>query len=665
MEMIEKSFYTLLLETASQNPSRIAFVYKGEETSFETLIRDIDAYAGTLHAAGVKEGDHVALYSFNSPLFMAAFFAIIRLGAVATLVNYSLPEEDVVSLCQNADVTCMIYGETALSAKDSEAVHRIMERLNLPRDCRIDLGKIQAARESVAELPPEPFDVKQFSCIIFTSVTIYVPLAVLLSLYGSINNADSMYKRMGERMKESFLISVPLFHIFGLQMTLIALFHDATAYLPEKFKPDVLVEMIDRYQISAMATVGAVYNALLEAPEFSRKVAPVVHIGFIAGGFSTPVQFMKLETAFDDIRILNAYGQTETSPCISMHSPDTDLEKRVFNVGHALPGVELAILDGAGNQVPDGTVGEIAVRGYLCMNGYYKLPPKKQPFDENGWLHTGDMGLIAGDGSLALVGRLKDIIIKSGENILPVEIEQVLSEHPLVREAKVFGAPHPIWGESVEACVVLAQPCVDDKAVESMDEELRAYVKKELGSFKVPSHFFHYEEFPLNANGKMDVRGLKTDMLNKLKDHIFAEDLRKGIRSVSMTIKSIVNNIGPVTALFSSFASNMKYDPRMVSRISLSVEEMLTERIRNAYVDVGDISITFVLLEGWIRIGFRDHGLPYRIMESKENSLSARIILAEADNYVAIDEKDGGHIYCIDFKYPEGFDVKEFVSRAE
>ena len=204
------------------------------------------------------------------------------------------------------------------------------------------------------------------------------------------------------------------------------------------------------------------------------------------------------------------YGQTEASSVISCSISTDPLERRLSTVGYVLPNIKVRFYNEGKGDVPLGMVGELLVKGPGVMNGYLGLPSEQQPIDSDGWLHTGDLARITEDGLLKLEGRIKDIIVRKGENISPLEIERIMLEEPSIREVKVFGVPHPTWGESVEACVVFEGDVPDE-------EVLKKSLGMRMAHYKIPSNFFSYTAFPLLSNGKLDQRKLKESLLEKMK----------------------------------------------------------------------------------------------------------------------------------------------------
>jgi fatty-acyl-CoA synthase len=338
----------------------------------------------------------------------------------------------------------------------------------------------------------------------------------------------------------------------------------------------------------------------------------------------------------------------------------TDLvEQRAQSVGQAIDGLEIRISDGKGGFLPQGEIGEVVARGSNLMNGYDRLPKDKQPIDEDGWLHTGDLGLLDENGYLYLAGRIKDVIIRGGENISPSEIENALNQMDNIREAKVMGAPHPIYGESVEACITMTD------GGKSFDQEaIKKALRAKIARFKVPSHIFLYDSFPLNVNGKLDQRALHADMLTRLLRLSVDEELAGGVTVFDLVVKNSSYAIVPVTSLVSDLAASIGFSKRRVASVRLAVEEMLTERITDAYSAAGDIRVRIILMPEWLRISFSDSGAEYFIDKRRDTSMSAVIILKAVDNFYT-DYPDGKPVYCMDFLYEQDINIQEFLMKSK
>jgi fatty-acyl-CoA synthase len=261
-----------------------------------------------------------------------------------------------------------------------------------------------------------------------------------------------------------------------------------------------------RFDFDDMLGVTTTYLTLASDESFSPDIAPSLLRCAVAGGFSTKEQLVELESHFKQAKFYNTYGLTEYA-CIAQPSPEDSVDLRFSSLGKAAPGVELRIISRDGEVLPANVPGEVVARGTGLTNGYMGLDPEEQPYDAEGWLHTGDMGYLNEEGYLFLVGRIKEIIIRGGENIAPSEVSAALQKLPNVARAVVMGMPHPIFGESVEAFVTL-----EDPSVPFDEEDAKAALKSMVARFKIPSHIFVRESIPMISIGKPDMRALKDDM---------------------------------------------------------------------------------------------------------------------------------------------------------
>ena len=617
--------------------------------------------AGYLIQRGVQKGDRVILWAINGIDWVVGFFGITMAGGVATLMNYGLNAEDVTGLTRMTGANWALIGGNKVSAVDPKAaaaaviaggvpMTNIMPTPDLLKACMdvsrpFDIGMVKNRTKQI-----KPRDT-QF--IIFTTGTTSLPKAVQLSSASVLSDAAGGFELLKDDITNKACVALPLFHSFGMICTLVLVASGCHTFLVSDIKPQVLVDILDKNQIDLVATVGAIYGMMTALPDFEQKIVGKLKTCIVGGGFTTPTEMMRVENALSGGKLLIGYGQTECSPVISVNVGKDPLERRSVSVGRILPGIEVRIWrDGVG-FLSQGEIGEVVVKGPITMNGYLGLPEEAQPFDKDGWLHTGDLGMIASDGLLQLAGRIKDIIIRSGENISPQDIEKAMMEEDCIREVKVLGAPHPIWGESVEACVVLNGDELDEK-------KIRASLRSRMSSYKIPSHFFVYRSFPLNSNGKLDQRGLKADMLERLRSVYISNALNDGLRILSINVKNKSYTIAPVCDLVQGLAEQIGFRGKRVNRIRVSVEEMLTERIANAYDTNGEIKVEVILMPHWMRIRFTDSGKAYRL-DDKDASISAKIILANVDAYGSslAGEKQVGN--NLDWQYADDFDINEYL----
>ncbi len=644
-------------------PGRLAIVGNGASCTYEDMRKGIRGLEKRLREMGVKQGSRVALWSYNSANWLIAFFAIVRAGGTAVLVNYSMSSADAADLLAMTETGYLLCGDNGETKKNPDAMLTLASLAGIPEDhcldirpAALDLGYV--FREEAEDDAPDNSDEDSTAFIIFTSGTTSRPKAVQISQRALSFDADAFNANIGEYAGRSVCVSVPLFHILGLLMSYAYLCRGATVCLPANYKPETLTREIDAYRISDMAAVGAIYLSLADAEGFDRNVVPNLHLCMIAGGMSTPVQMMRLELQYTNATFINMYGQSEAAP-LTMVRPSDMVEKRAQTVGKAIEGTDIRISDGKGGFLPCGEIGEVVARGINLMNGYDKLPMEKQPIDENGWLHTGDLGYFDEEGYLYLSGRIKDVIIRGGENISPSEIESALNQMDNIREAKVMGAPHPIYGESVEACVTMTD------GGKSFDQEaLKTALRRVIARFKVPSHIFLYDSFPLNVNGKLDQRTLHADMLNRLLRLAVDEELAGGVTVFDVVVRNSDYAIVPVTSMAGELAQAVGFGRRRLMSIRLAVEEMLTERIMDAYSAAGNIRVRITLMPEWLRISFSDDGAEYFIDKRRDTSMSAKIILKAVSNFHT-DYPGGKPVYCMDFLYENEFSIQEFLMKSK
>ena len=664
MNGMDSSSSLLSSRICGDYPGRLAIVGNGGSCTYEDMRRGIPGLAGKLREMGVGKGSRVALWGYNSANWLIAFFAVVRAGGTAVLVNYSMNTADAAELLKMTETGFLLCGDNGETKKNPDAMRELASLAGIPEghymDIRPEALDLSRSFRDAPETPDarDESEADETAVIIFTSGTTSQPKAVQISQKALTFDADAFNGNTGEYAGRSVCVAVPLFHILGLLMSYAYLCRGATVCLPANYKPDTLVREIDAYRISDMAAVGAVYLGLAEAEGFEKNVVPNLHLCMIDGGMSTPVQMMRLELQYANATFINMYGQSEAAP-LTMVRPSDLVEQRAQSVGQAIDGLEVRISDGKGGFLPQGEIGEVVARGSNLMNGYDRLPKDRQPIDEDGWLHTGDLGYMDENGYLYLAGRIKDVIIRGGENISPSEIENALNQMDNIREAKVMGAPHPIYGESVEACVTMTD------GGKSFDQEaIKSALRATIARFKVPSHIFLYDSFPLNVNGKLDQRALHADMLTRLLRLSVDEELAGGVTVFDLVVKNSSYAIVPVTSLVSDLAASIGFSKRRAASMRLAVEEMLTERITDAYSAAGDIRVRITLMPEWLRISFSDNGAEYFIDKRRDTSMSAVIILKAVSDFHT-DYPEGKPVYCMDFLYEQDINIQEFLMKSK
>lgn len=492
---------------------KTAIVYHDKQYTYNQLSKAVDLCASDLYRMGIKPNDKVALWGYNSFNWMVAFLAITKIEATAVLFNYSCTIEDLSKLMSYTDIKFVVYGNNReVKRLGTEPLHQLSSFINVPYYKFYDLESMDFSKRIEEDENPIVFPkylrfAKRSSVMIFTTGTTSTPKAVQLSSFSIINDSINSQVNILGMQEDKMAIAIPLFHSFGLIVAITYLLCGSTIYLFDELKPEIIAKAVLDYHITNMAAVNKIYLGLSQTSIFPQ-IRSIPTMCILGGGFTPAEQIIGLESMFNNARFLIGYGQSETSPIISLMDTNADQTKRATTVGKPIPNCQIKIFDNAGKEKPQGEIGEVVVKGPIVMNGYYNLAFK--PIDIFGWLHTGDLGYYDPQGYLHLAGRIKDIIIKSGENISPSEIEEIIGKYPNIKEVKVVGVPHPESGESVEACLT-----VDDK--DSFDiEKLKQYLKDTIAPFKVPSNFFIFNELPKGDTGKIDSKKLKDMIIPKL-----------------------------------------------------------------------------------------------------------------------------------------------------
>jgi fatty-acyl-CoA synthase len=526
--LVEMTFGKLLETVAEKFPEQTAFAYTTRDytRTYKQFLEDVDRTARMFLAMGVKKGDHVAIWATNDPHWFMTFWGAVRIGAVLVTVNTSYKIHEAEYLLKQSDTQTLVLID---GYKDSNYIEILNEIC--PELATSEPGKLESARLPVLKnvitvdskqpgayfwndalslgdaIPADaihkiqkdldPHDVCNMQ---YTSGTTGFPKGVMLTHYNVVNNGKCIGDCMNLSTADRFLIQVPMFHCFGMVLSMTSsVTHGSTMVPVEHFSPKVVLPAITKRKITAMNGVPTMFIALLENPEFPNTDFSHLRTGIMAGS-PCPIPVMEAvvnKMGMKEITIV--FGQTESSPGCTQSRTDDPVEVRVGTVGRPLPGVECKIVDPATNQdCPDNVPGEFVARGYNIMKGYYKMPEAtKAAIDENGWLHTGDLALRTPEGNFKITGRIKDMIIRGGENVYPKEIEEFLYTHPEVRDVQVIGVPDKTYGEEIMACVIRKE---GSKVTE---EDLKEYVRTHMAKHKTPRYIAFVNEFPMNAAGKI------------------------------------------------------------------------------------------------------------------------------------------------------------------
>ncbi len=499
----------LLRRTAARFPHRPALEYRGRVWSYRELDGAVDETARRLLSWGVKRGHRVGLWCESEPNTILLLYALPRIGATAAFLNTSLQRAELCELLRRTDMDRLVITD---GYKD----------LNFPALCRgltdeaptleavlyAGLSGESGGFQALDSLTPAPQEKltqaeemvtpRDIGYILYTSGTTSVPKAVLSSQYSRVNSGIQQAHDLGATEEDRFCVAMPIFHCFCLSVNVMAACAaGACLYLPESRRTTVLLEAVSRGRCTVLSSVPTMYHAILCRPDFANWDVSSLRTGFIGGSLYPQELFRQINDGFH-FTLLSSLGQTEATAGLSTAGLDDSLEVRAATVGHFMDHVEGKIVHiESGREQPVGQPGEICVRGYLVMDGYYGQPEETaKAIDEDGWLHTGDMGYLDEDGNIHLTGRLKELIIRGGENISPAEVEAA-GVCPEVRECKALGVPDRHYGEEVCLCVALQEGARLDEA------ELRARLARRLAAFKVPRYILFFDELPKTSTGKV------------------------------------------------------------------------------------------------------------------------------------------------------------------
>ncbi|MBQ5809965.1 MAG: AMP-binding protein [Clostridia bacterium] len=528
-QLIDLTFSQVLDRVVEEFPDQNAFKYTTLDytRTYSQFRDDVDQFARALVAMGVKAGTHVACWASNVPQWYIAFWATVKIGAVLVTVNTAYKIHEIEYLLRQSDSHTLIMTEGAKDCHYGQIVaelcpelentvpgsHLHAKRLPFLRNV-ITVGFNQQgclnwneALERASQVPQS--EIERMAAAVdkddvcnmqYTSGTTGFPKGVMLTHYNVVNNGKYIGDHMELSTADRMMIQVPMFHCFGMVLSMTAsMTHGATMYPLPYFSPKPALACVHNEQITAFNGVPTMFIAMMQHPDFDKTDFSHVRVGIMAGA-NCPEDLMKKATVVMNMKeIVSVYGQTEASPGCTMSSYYDSLAVRTETVGSAFANVECKIVDPeTGADCPVGVNGEFVARGYNIMKGYYKMPKATaDAIDKDGWLHTGDLACKDADGNYRITGRLKDMIIRGGENIYPKEIEEFIYTCPKVSDVQVIGVPDEQYGEEIMACIIL-------KEGESMtSDEMKAYIAAHMARHKVPRYIDFVDSFPMNAAGKI------------------------------------------------------------------------------------------------------------------------------------------------------------------
>ena len=541
-QQIELTVGALLDDMARRYPDNEALVYaeRGLRYTYRSFNEICRQVAKGLLKMGIRKGDNVSIWAYNVPEWVILQFATAKIGAVLVTVNTSYKSAELEYILNQSDSTTLFmvssfkdtdYVATLNSVVPelADSVPGMLSSYKLPFLNNVVFigGSAPAGMitfDSIVEMGKEvpDFDLTAIEATLnchetinmqYTSGTTGFPKGVMLTHFNIVNNGFNIGECMKFTEKDRLCIPVPFFHCFGCVLGVMAcVTHGSTMVPVEIFDPLAVLRTIEAEKCTAVHGVPTMFIAELEHPDFSQFNLTSLRSGIMAGS-PCPIEVMKKvirDMHASDITI--AYGQTESSPVITQTRTDDPIELRVATVGRALPNVEVKIVDiESGETLPPGKQGELCTRGYLVMKGYYKMPDETaRAIDVDNWLHTGDLAIMDENGYCKITGRIKQMIIRGGENIYPREIEEFLYTHPKVSDIQVYGVPDRKFGEQVMAAIILK------KDVAMTEDEVREFCKDRIANYKIPKYVKFVEGYPMTASGKIQKFKLREMAIKEL-----------------------------------------------------------------------------------------------------------------------------------------------------
>ncbi|MBZ4020452.1 AMP-binding protein [Streptomyces purpurogeneiscleroticus] len=482
----------------------------GRRWTYEQFGRAVDEVARGLLAKGVAKGDRVGIWAPNCPEWTLVQYATARIGAVMVNINPAYRKHELAYVLNQSGVEVLV----------SATAHKSSDYRRMVDEVRADAGRLREVvyiadpsweellaagtavpAERLAEIaatlaPDDPINIQ------YTSGTTGFPKGATLSHRNILNNGYWVGETVGYTERDRVCLPVPFYHCFGMVMGNLAITsHGACSVIPAPaFDPAATLRAVQQERCTSLYGVPTMFIAELNLPDFASYDLSSLRTGIMAGS-PCPVEVMKRVVAeMHMAEVSICYGMTETSPVSTQTRRDDDLEHRTETVGRVLPHVEVKVVDPVtGETVPRGEPGELCTRAYSVMLGYWEEPERTaEVIDADGWMHTGDLAVMNDDGYLRIVGRIKDMIIRGGENVYPREIEEFLYGHPKIADVQVVGVPDEKYGEEIAACVILKDP-----ADTLTQQELADYCRDRLAHYKVPRHLDILESFPMTVSGKV------------------------------------------------------------------------------------------------------------------------------------------------------------------
>ncbi|MGD0169926.1 MAG: AMP-binding protein [Smithella sp.] len=535
-DFVNKTIGQLVKDTATRNPENMALVSSefGTRQTYREFYKTCQDVAKGLMAMGIKRGDHVAVWTTNVPEWVYLQSALGMAGGVLVTINTNYQTHELEYILKQSDSTSLFLIDTYRDTSFYDTVRKVAPELDSFKAGSLVSEKLPLLKNVIyigkKENTPGMF---KFSDLIkmgekitgqelddrmnslsdddvinmqYTSGTTGFPKGVMLTHHNIVNNARMVGDVMGMTEKDTLLIQVPMFHCFGCVMsTLNCIYHGSTMVILESFDALKALQFIAAERCTAVNGVPTMFVTMLNHPDFEKYDMSSLRTGIMAGAPCPEESMNQVRTKMHCPEIVIAFGQTESSPVMTMTRRDDPVKLRVASVGRLLPDIEGKIIDPeTGDDVPANVQGEIVTRSACVMKGYYKMPEATaETIDKEGWLHTGDLGTLDEKGYFKVTGRIKDMIIRGGENIYPRELEEFLYKNPKVMNVQVIGIADKKYGEQVLAAIQLKS------GQTASAEELIEFCKGKIARHKIPKYWEFVDGYPMTASGKIQKYRMK------------------------------------------------------------------------------------------------------------------------------------------------------------
>ncbi|MDD1764341.1 MAG: AMP-binding protein [Methanobacteriaceae archaeon] len=550
MLFTEDTIGGFLEKMVEKNPDQDFMVYPDRNLNFTYKEFDerVNMLAKGLLSIGISRGDHVGIWARNVPDWLTFMFATSKIGAVLVTINTAYRSHELAYVLKQSDMKAIAMVDGFRDVDYVETINELVPELKVQSRGNLKSSEFPHL-ESVIYIGPEKhrgmynthellllgkhasdeeflrikdnLNCDEVINMQYTSGTTGFPKGVMLTHKNIMNNGYYIGERQKFTDKDRLCLPVPLFHCFGIVLGIMAtLTHGATNVMVEVFDPLLVLAAVQKEKCTALYGVPTMFIAEYSHPMFDMFDLSSLRTGIMAGS-TPPIEAMKKVVKDMNMgEVTSVYGLTEGSPGFTQTSTDEPFHKRVETVGKKLPECEVKIVDPeTGETLGPNQTGEICCKGYNVMKGYYKMPEKtREVIDQEGWLHSGDLATVDEEGYYSIVGRIKDMIIRGGENIYPREIEEFLYTMPGIQDVQVVGIPDEKYGEIVGAFIILAEDA------DITEEDVRDYAMTKIARYKVPKHVFFVKEFPLTASGKIQKFKLKEQASELLKQKLNQEE---------------------------------------------------------------------------------------------------------------------------------------------